>query len=200
MDAQIAARMITVRSRPCRVNAGDMAGLCPQSPLSWLPIRRLVHTHPRRHADTAQCADSLRYAMAAEAWLHKERQLIDHGTWTPPAERVKAVARSSIKLGDFAQDALAGRRLEPTTRSNYRRLLETRIIPGLGDRPVRDITADDLQDWWRDLGAEYESNRAHAWNLLRSLLEEAVEPRSSRATRPTAHGSSVMANVLRVVR
>ena len=113
--------------------------------------------------------------MAAEAWLHKERQLIDHGTWTPPAERAKAATRSSIRLGDFAEDALAGRRLEPTTRANYRRLLETRIIPQLGDRPVRDITADDLQDWWRDLGAEYESSRAHAWNLMKSLLKEAVE-------------------------
>ena len=40
---------------------------------------------------------------------------------------------------------------------------------------VRDITADDLQEWWRGLGVEYEASRAHAWNLLKSLLKEAVE-------------------------
>lgn len=113
--------------------------------------------------------------MAAEAWLHKERQLIDQGTWTPPAERAKAAARSSIRLRDFAEDALGGRHLEPTTRSNYKRLWETRIEPGLGDLVVRDITADDLQEWWRGLGVEYEASRAHAWNLLKSLLKEAVE-------------------------
>ncbi|OBC13596.1 hypothetical protein A5788_00340 [Gordonia sp. 852002-50816_SCH5313054-c] len=113
--------------------------------------------------------------MAAEAWLHKERQLIDQGTWTPPTERAKAAARSSIRLREFAEDALAGRRLEPTTRSNYKRLWETRIEPGLGDLVVRDITADDLQEWWRGLGVEYEASRAHAWNLLKSLLKEAVE-------------------------
>ncbi|WP_079931765.1 site-specific integrase [Gordonia sp. i37] len=113
--------------------------------------------------------------MAAEAWLHKERQLIAQGAWTPPAERAKAAARSSIRLRDFADDALAGRRLEPTTRSNYKRLWETRIEPGLGDFVVRDITADDLQEWWRNLGVEHEASRAHAWNLLKSLLKEAVE-------------------------
>nr|EMP14527.1 hypothetical protein ISGA_78 [Gordonia sp. NB41Y] len=113
--------------------------------------------------------------MAAEAWLHKERQLIDQGTWTPPAERAKVAARSSIRLREFTEDALAGRRLEPTTRSNYKRLWETRIEPGLGDFVVRDITADDLQEWWRNLGVEYEASRAHAWNLLKSLLKEAVE-------------------------
>ncbi|MGW0039464.1 tyrosine-type recombinase/integrase [Gordonia sp. NPDC003376] len=113
--------------------------------------------------------------MAAEAWLHKERQLIDQATWTPPAERAKAAARSSIRLREFAEDALAGRRLQPTTRSNYKRLWDTRIEPGLGDLVVRDITADDLQEWWRNLGVEHEASRAHAWNLLKSLLKEAVE-------------------------
>lgn len=113
--------------------------------------------------------------MAAESWLYKERQLIDQGVWTPPAERARAEARSSIRLREFAEDALSGRRLEPTTRSNYKRLWDTRIEPHLGDLVVRNITADDLQGWWRSLGVEYEASRAHAWNLLKSLLKEAVE-------------------------
>ena len=111
----------------------------------------------------------------AAGWLSKERRLIDQEVWTPPADREKANARSSLLLRDFAEDALAGRRLEPTTRSNYKRLWDTRIEPGLGDMIVRDITADDLQKWWRGLGGEYEASRAHAWNLLKSLLKEAVE-------------------------
>lgn len=111
----------------------------------------------------------------AAGWLSKERRLIDQEVWTPPAEREKAKARSSILLRDFAEDALAGRRLAPTTRSNYKRLWDTRIEPGLGDLVVRDITADDLNEWWRGLGVEHEVSRAHAWNLLKSLLREAVE-------------------------
>lgn len=111
----------------------------------------------------------------AAGWLSRERRLIDQEVWTPPADREKANARSSLLLRDFAEDALAGRRLEPTTRSNYKRLWDTRIEPGLGDMIVRDITADDLQEWWRGVGAQYEASRAHAWNLLKSLLREAVE-------------------------
>ncbi|MFZ2240184.1 MAG: tyrosine-type recombinase/integrase [Gordonia amarae] len=113
--------------------------------------------------------------MAAEAWLHTERKLIDHGVWMPPAERARAKALSSITLREFAEDALAGRRLAPTTQANYKRLMRTRIEPGLGDRLVREITADDLHEWWRGIGDEFESSRAHAWNLLKSLLKEAVD-------------------------
>lgn len=113
--------------------------------------------------------------MAAEAWLHTERNLIDQGGWTPPKVRERAASRSSLTLTEFAEVALAGRTLEPTTRSEYKRLLDSRIIPGLGTHAVAAITADELDEWWQGLGTAHRASRAAAWNLLKSLLRDAVE-------------------------
>lgn len=113
--------------------------------------------------------------MAAEAWLHSERVLIDQGGWTPPKQREKAAQRSSLTLAEFAEVALASRTLEPTTRSEYKRLLDSRITPRLGSHAIVAITADELDEWWQDLGSTYEASRAAAWNLLKSLLRDAVE-------------------------
>lgn len=113
--------------------------------------------------------------MAAEAWLHTERVLIDQGGWTPPKERARVDQRSSLTLAEFAEAALASRTLEPTTRSEYKRLLDSRINPGLGSQAIIGITVDDLDEWWQGLGTTHKASRAAAWNLLKSLLRDAVE-------------------------
>lgn len=113
--------------------------------------------------------------LAAEGWLASERRLIDTDTWTPPKERARTATKASLSLGEFADQAIAARALEPTTRANYERLLDTRIRPHLGDRPIASITADDLEAWWQDIDDGHATTRAHAWNLMRSLLRAALD-------------------------
>lgn len=41
--------------------------------------------------------------------------------------------------------------LSPTTRQEYQRLIEQRIRPALGAKPLKDLTAGDLDEFYRAL-------------------------------------------------
>lgn len=80
--------------------------------------------------------------MAAEAWLNDERILIDRGEWKPPKvrERKERLAQQrAITLAEWAERAVANKKLRPSTRNRYERALEQRILPVLGDIPLSDM-------------------------------------------------------------
>ena len=63
-----------------------------------------------------------------------------------------------------------GRELRPTTRQQYRMLLDTYIYPTFGDERLDRITADDVNDWYDALAPGTETIRAQAYSLLRTIL------------------------------
>ena len=92
--------------------------------------------------------------MAAEAWLNDERILIDRGEWTPPKVRdAMARARSlrAITLRDWAERSLVNKTLRASTRDRYRRMLDKRILPALGDIPPAALTRMDVTSWYMTL-------------------------------------------------
>ena len=110
--------------------------------------------------------------MDARGWLTAERRLIDAGTWVAPAAR--NIAQKAATLRPFADAWLADRELKPRTRALYRSLLRDKILPELGDVPLKDITSLTVRTWYAGLGAEHPTRRAHAYALLRTILGSAV--------------------------
>ena len=74
----------------------------------------------------------------------------------------------------FAESWLADRPLKPRTRDLYRRLLDQKILPTLGDMPLRDITQHTVRQWYTTLDPELPTRRAHAYALLRTILAQRV--------------------------
>lgn len=133
--------------------------------------------------------------MAAEAWLNDERILIDRGQWSPPKAR-EAAARArtltAMTLRDWAERSMANKRLRGTTKDRYRRMLDNRILPELGDIPLTELTRLDVTSWYMTLSVtlakEAEERRERgfkgntdgrgalysAYQVLSSILADAV--------------------------
>ena len=111
--------------------------------------------------------------MDARAWLAKERGSIDDGTWVAPAARNHPAAKLAT-LKPFAKAWLAHRELKPRTVAFYRSLLDHKILPELGDVPLKSITSLTVRNWYASMPAEHPTRRAHAYALLRTILGDAV--------------------------
>lgn len=110
----------------------------------------------------------------AEGWLSAERKLIELGEWKPPAERAAQRAADLIVFRAYATRWLAERDLSPKTRWNYSTILDSRILPAFGDETVRDITPALVRTWWAGLGKATPTRSAHAYQLLKTILNTAV--------------------------
>lgn len=114
--------------------------------------------------------------MDAEGWLSAERRLIEHGSWTPPSTRMQQTAAKAIGFREFAETWHAERDLSPKTKALYRRLLDTRILPHLGDEVLADITPAVIRAWWAALAADRTpTSSAQAYALARTIFGTAVD-------------------------
>ena len=116
--------------------------------------------------------------MDAEGWLANERRLIELGGWTPPANRAVAKAVAAITLRDYADRWLTERDLAPKTRALYQQLLGNRILPVLGDEMLRAITPATVRAWWVGLGKKTPTRNTHAYQLLKTIFNTAVEDKA----------------------
>ena len=117
----------------------------------------------------------------AEAWLTDERRLIAAGTWTAPKSRREvAEAAKPILFGEYAATWLKtrllknGAKLKPRTSAHYQGLLDKQLAP-FDHVPVRDIDPGAVKSWWGDLDESAPTLRAHAYGLLKAILETATD-------------------------
>jgi integrase len=103
----------------------------------------------------------------ARSWLALKRSEILRDVWAPTVGKV-------VLLDDYARAWLAGRDLKPRTREHYATMLASRISPTLGAMPVRAITPAKVRDWYAGLDSTTPTARAHAYALLRGILQTAV--------------------------
>lgn len=110
----------------------------------------------------------------AEAWLDAERRIVEGGGWIAPSKRA-AAAMSSLPptLAHYSTDWMASRKLAPRTRAHYRQLLDGRILPGLGGLRLPAITPTVVRNWHNSLDPDTPTFRAHAYALLRTVLNTA---------------------------
>lgn len=114
----------------------------------------------------------------AEGWLAQERRLIETDRWEPPNVR-DASRTSRVTLQAFAAEAIVRRRvrgeaLRPRTVKLYAGLMDRVIGPQLGNRTLHELRRADINKWYGGLPAERATQRAHAYALLRSLFEQAI--------------------------
>jgi len=107
----------------------------------------------------------------AEGWLSDRRREITGGDWTPP------VRRKPLTFGEYAERWLTNRPLKPRTRSHYRWLLDSKILPTFESVALKAVTPDLVGDWHSGLGGANPTARAHAYGLIRSILGDAVQNR-----------------------
>ena len=125
----------------------------------------------------------------AEGWLNKERRLTDDpDAWTSPRVR-EARRQSGMTLRAFAPDAtqrrkVRGRSLTPRTLAHYDRLLEKVLYPTFGDTIMSRITPEQISAWYDALPAEHPTQRAHAYSLLSSLLQQDIDEEADRTNKP----------------
>jgi len=124
----------------------------------------------------------------AEGWLANERKLIELGEWSPPESRAALKALSGVTLREYAEKwmdpeyrlhRLPDRPLRPKTHALYTRLLNSRILPSLGDEILRAVTTAKVRAWWVGLGKETPTSNTQAYQLLKAIYSTAVEDKAA---------------------
>lgn len=118
----------------------------------------------------------------AIAWLSARRAEIEMQIWAPDVAARGQATRSVPTLQTYADvwvetRKTKGRALRPTTRRQYRMLLENFIYPTFGDERLDRITAEDVNEWYDALAPGRETIRAQSYSLLRTILGSAASER-----------------------
>lgn len=134
----------------------------------------------------------------AEAFLARMHGDIQSGRWESPDHL--ASVRPPQAFRDYARAWVAGRDLSPSTRLLYMRILGKQVLPEFGDVPVPDITPAKVRDWYARLRTTTGlTQRAHAYSLLRTILNTAVadEVIAANPCRVRGAGSARRARTIR---
>lgn len=110
----------------------------------------------------------------AEAWLVAESKIISAGAWVAPKLRRTLAEAERLTLEDYADTWLADRTLKPRTADHYRQLLDKHILTVLGGIELKAITPTIVRNWHAGMGTRTPTQRAHAYGLLRTILNTAV--------------------------
>jgi integrase len=118
----------------------------------------------------------------AIAWLSTRRAEIEMNVWAPEVAALGARRRESPTFQAYADLWLKdrktkGRELRPTTRRQYRMLLDTFIYPTFGDERIDRITNEDVNAWYDALAPGRETIRAQSYSLLRTIFANAASER-----------------------
>lgn len=132
--------------------------------------------------------------MDGEAWLAAERQLIAAREWLPPGQR----ARRGLLFEDYSARWLATRELKPSTRALYRGILSRVLLPAFGGILVTRISAGEVRAWYATLDPTRKTRRAHAYSLLRAILDTAVMEEMIPANPCTIRGAAQTKRVRRI--
>lgn len=128
--------------------------------------------------------DTFAAKVDAEAWLTDRRREIDRELWSPPAtteQKKAATARkkaAAVTFRDYSRRWLEtrtvkGRTLKPRTVEHYQAMLDDHLLPAFGNKAVRDVTMEAVDRWYARTLTDKPTMRAHAYSLLRTILETA---------------------------
>jgi integrase len=131
----------------------------------------------------------------AEGWLHERRREIDRELWSPPTEDEKPKRKPDGTFADYSARWLEtrtvkGRPLRPRTRTHYQSLLDHQILETFGRKPLRSITMESVDRWYTKTAVDTPTLRAHAYSLLRTILETARSRDKLITTNPCMIGGA----------
>lgn len=118
----------------------------------------------------------------AVAWLAARRAEIQLNIWAPDMVERSVAKKAVPTFKDYAKRWLSTRKtrglpLRPTTRDHYEYVLESALYPTFGNMPIDEITVEDVNDWYEKVAPGRESQRGHAYSLLRTILGTAASTR-----------------------
>ena len=118
----------------------------------------------------------------AIAWLTARRAEIEIEVWAPEIAARGAASRAAPTFQAYADIWLEtrktkGRALRPTTRQQYRMLLDKFIYPTFGEIRLDKITNEDVDDWYDAIAPGRETIRAQSYSLLRTIFASAASER-----------------------
>lgn len=107
----------------------------------------------------------------AEAWLADRRREIDRELWSPSSGQED---RPSAPFGDYAEGWLKQRGIKDRTREHYRKLLDNHILSTFEEVDLRDIGPGAVRHWYATTAVGTPTMRAHAYSLLRAIMQTAL--------------------------
>lgn len=117
----------------------------------------------------------------AERWLGNEQSLIDKDMWTSPQSRLVKEIVESETVGTYVTRIVqrrahrARKPLAPTTVNLYMKDFRLRIQEPLGYVRLADLTSSMVGRWWDGLDPSTPTQNGRAYELLNSVMREAVE-------------------------
>lgn len=146
-----------------RTRRGDGEGWVRQ-----LPSRRWQAKFPGPDGVARPAPQTFDTKMDADAWLQQQRRMVKAGTYS-------AAGQTAGTFGAYAETWIIERNLKPTTRANYRRILDEHLLPAFADVPLNAITVAAVKAWHKMLLPDAPTARAHAYGLLRTILQTAYQ-------------------------
>lgn len=118
----------------------------------------------------------------AVAWLSARRAEIQMEVWAPEVAARGARKRDVPTFRAYADLWLEtrktkGRELRPTTRRQYRMLLDKFILPTFGDEPIDRISNEAVNAWYDALAPGRETIRPQSYSLVRTIFASAASER-----------------------
>ncbi|WP_229118173.1 tyrosine-type recombinase/integrase [Enemella evansiae] len=115
--------------------------------------------------------------------------------WSPPSARHRALHARGTTLAEYSAQWLPrhrrsdGHPLKDRTVAHYRKLLDGKILPTLGEVPMRSITPEMVEAWHASLPPAPTYN-AHAYALLHLLFKTATEQKVVSTNPCTVKGAA----------
>ena len=106
----------------------------------------------------------------AATWLSTIRADMARGLWKPAGRE----SGPPMTFGEYADTWLTERELRPRTHEHYKSLLDRQLRPTFGTTAVKDITPEAIRRWHSITAATTPTLRAHAYALLRTIMNTAV--------------------------
>lgn len=106
----------------------------------------------------------------ADTWLSLRRAEVIRDEWQPHSRKPPAESFDA-----YSEAWLSTRPLKPRTTALYASLLRNHITPTLGDRTLTAITPAVVRSWYAGLDPKHPTARAHAYQLLRTILATAAD-------------------------
>jgi integrase len=116
----------------------------------------------------------------AESWLGAEDRLIASGGWTAPVRRQAAAGTAAVTVAEYVERVIQRRAtrsrkpLAPTTADLYRKDFRLEIEEPLGGVALVGLTPAKIAAWV-DAPTKAPTQKGRAYDLLKSVLNDAVE-------------------------
>ena len=143
----------------------------------------------------------------AESWLVHERQYWDNliathslNEWRSPEQRHlnDCAALSSLSvaptLETYATRYMARPNLRPSYVARGQSLLKLHILPALGAVQIPNITKALVRGWWEDLDQDKKRTNDLAYQLLRAMMNAAIDDEHIRENPCTIRGAGKASN------